>query len=560
MSIFVLLQQARRAAIGLAVAASAFAAGGSLAQTAPVALNTPATVTADVTPGSTGVDLVIPLAAVQRARIDVIVPVDGATVSLVDPNGLVVVPPGDSRVAYQPGSLLPRPLPGGVFELPELSAPVNGNWRLRVAYPPASVPTVVIGTVAAVSRYQVGLAIERTLFQVGEDVGIGLVVLDNGQPIAGLSPTITVTRVGGSGSTATARDNGQGGDGAAGDGVYSIDHTFLQAGTYQIDGVVGIPTASGTVQRSASAQVRVETPYFNPPSVTLQNVLGGGGCVNGLQVSVGLETLRPGAYSMLVRLVGPNGKSIDLRRALSLNHGASSTSVVFTSAAIKQQIAVDGPYVVDTIDILAVDGDEAGLAFRRRNAGSFAVPLASLCSLPIELPGPLTATPVLKNGMIGSLNLSFPVRVTVSGSYQISFKLIGAGGEDLGLINASRSLVAGMNTVTANVSTPAFLTSDGPYQAISLLVLGGGNSARQDLVGTTPAYSRWQFYPRVTGDLNADGAVDAADNALMTTFRGQRALTPGDRRDLNRDGLIDLRDARELQRLACTVATCPVNP
>ncbi len=209
---------------------------------------------------------------------------------------------------------------------------------------------------------------------------------------------------------------------------------------------------------------------------------------------------------------------------------------------------------------MAVDGDEAGLAFRRRNAGSFPVSLVSLCSPPIELPGPLTVTPVLKSGMIGSLNLSFPVRVSVSGNYQISFKLIGAGGEDLGLINASRSLNIGTNTITANVATPAFLTSDGPYQGISLLVFGGGNSARLDLLGMTPAFSRWQFYPRVTGDLNGDGAVDAADNSLMTTFRGQRALAPGDRRDLNRDGIIDLRDARELQRLSCTVSTCQVNP
>lgn len=560
MSFLLLLKRVHRAAMGLALAAGALAGGGSQAQTAPVALNTPATVTADVTPGSSGVVLALPLAAVRRARIDVVVPVEGATVSLLDPNGLVVVPPGDARVAYHPGRLLPRPLPGGVFELPELVSPLSGTWTLRVAYPPATGATVVVGTIAAVSRYQVGIAIERSSFQVGEDVGIGLVVLDDGRPIPGLTPSITVTRVGGSGSTATARDNGQGGDGAAGDGVYSIDHTFTQAGTYRIDGLVTVPVAGGTVQRSASTEVRVETPYFQPPGVTLSNVLGPGGCVSGLQVALALETLKPGNYAALVRLTGPNGRAIDLRRALSLNQGPSSVALVFGSALIKQQIAVDGPYTVDTIDLLAVDGDEAGLAFRRRHAGTFAVPLSGLCAQPIELPGPLTTTPVLRDGMIASLNLSFPVRVTVSGSYQISFKLIGAGGEDLGLVNASRGLAAGLNTVSVNVATPVFLSSDGPFQAISLLVVGGGQSARQDLLGSTPAYSRWQFFPRVTGDLNADGAVNAADNALITRFRGQRALTPGDRRDLNRDGVIDLRDARELQRLACTGAACPVNP
>jgi len=95
---------------------------------------------------------------------------------------------------------------------------------------------------------------------------------------------------------------------------------------------------------------------------------------------------------------------------------------------------------------------------------------------------------------------------------------------------------------------------------ISLLVLSGGNSARLSTMGTTPGYLRWQFYPKITGNLNGDGAVDAADVALVTQFRNAKVLVPGDRRDLNKDGVIDIRDARELQNLRCTMGTCPVNP
>ena len=82
--------------------------------------------------------------------------------------------------------------------------------------------------------------------------------------------------------------------------------------------------------------------------------------------------------------------------------------------------------------------------------------------------------------------------------------------------------------------------------------------AQAAVVGSSEAYSRWQFAPRINGDLNNDGSVDAADNTLISRFRGAAVLNPGDRRDLNRDGVIDLRDARELQRLACTAPNCPI--
>jgi hypothetical protein len=93
-----------------------------------------------------------------------------------------------------------------------------------------------------------------------------------------------------------------------------------------------------------------------------------------------------------------------------------------------------------------------------------------------------------------------------------------------------------------------------------LLVLGGGSSARLATLGQTPAYSGWQFYPRINGDLNNDDAVDQADAAILTQFRGMRAVSPGDRRDIRKDGVIDIRDIRELQKLKCSVGACPLVP
>lgn len=548
---------------GLCAAASLIALPGvTQAQNVQAAMNTPSTLTAPVVVGSTSVELPFTLAAVTRLRLDAIVPVNGATISLVDPNGAVAITAGDARIVFSSGHLLSPPRPGGIFALPEVLAPMNGIWRLRVAFPAAVERTAILATVIAASNYQIGVVIDRDVLLVGEDAAMGVAVQNNGVPVPGLSPSISISRVGAVGTTATAtgRDDGVGPDGRANDGVYSVEHTFAAAGEYDIRADVTISTPGGSVVRTAMRRVRAEVPAMAPPVITLSNVLGSGGCVNGLQVNLNLNTQRAGSYAMLVRLVGRNGESIDFRRALTLSEGSSSTTALFTAREIKLKIPTDGPYAVSLVDFLDVGGDEFTLAYRRRDVGTFNVAQANLCTLPIELPGPLTVTPVMKGNFIGSLNFSFPVRVSVSGSYQISFKVISASGADFGLLNASRSLSAGLNTVTMNLAHAGYLTNDGPYQAISLLVLSGGNSATLSVIGTSAAYSRWQFAPRVNGDLNNDGSVDAADNSILASFRGIPALSPGDRRDLNRDGIIDLRDARELQRLTCKAPNCPISP
>jgi len=53
--------------------------------------------------------------------------------------------------------------------------------------------------------------------------------------------------------------------------------------------------------------------------------------------------------------------------------------------------------------------------------------------------------------------------------------------------------------------------------------------------------------------------VNAADRDLLMQYRGQSPLIPGDRRDLNGDGKIDLQDARLLIQRACTAPNCPRN-
>lgn len=521
--------------------------GRALAQTVPVALNLPATVTGDINAGATRLDIPFALSGADSLSFDLIVPVDGAVLTLVDPNGDVVLGAGDPRLSFHPGSERTPALPGGVFVAEAIAAPADGTWTLRLTFPAAPGPTVALGTIMARSRYQAGIAIERTTLLAGEDVSVGMVVLDNGAPITGLSPSIAIGS-GQPGAAQTGYDDGKTPDGRAGDGVYSVDYTFATPGVYDILGTVTIPTPKGPVLRTAASQVNVVAPQLNARGIRLETIGGVNACVATLRATVDVDVLKASRYASLMRLVAPNGKSIDARSAKDMGVGPGTLVANFSAADIKAKLGVDGPYTLAQVDALDVGGSEIALAYRKREAGAFPTTLASLCADAIELKPQLTVTPVLQDGYIASFNASFPVTVRNAGFYQISYKVIGRNG-DIGLVNASRSLSAGVNNVSMNWAYDAFQGVDGPYRAISLLVVGGGSSARLGDIGASQAYERWQFVPKKAGDLDNDGVVGAGDVAIINQYRGLRALVPGDRRDLNRDGLIDIRDARAAQTM-----------
>jgi hypothetical protein len=126
------------------------------------------------------------------------------------------------------------------------------------------------------------------------------------------------------------------------------------------------------------------------------------------------------------------------------------------------------------------------------------------------------------------------------------------------LVGGNRFLAAGRNDMSFTLPALRFLSSDGPYRVISLLALGPAGSAQLASVGQTPAWLRWQFLPRINGDLDNDTDVDAADRAIILGVRNGAALSPGDRRDLNRDGVIDLRDGRAIVTMTCAAGACPL--
>lgn len=528
--------------------------GIARADEAPVPLNIPSTLTADITPGMQFVEIPFVLSGVDGIIVEAIVPVDNATFTLRNPSGTTIAASGSSGVTFTPGSVLApeKMLPGGVFTTQELSAPTNGTWTIRLDFPAAPVSTVAVATLFARTAYQAGIALTRESFLTGEDVSIGMLILNNGQPVTGLAPEIRVS-LNGSNTTPTVMrgvDDGRNPDGQAADGVYSVDYTFPQAGDYLIAGSASIPTPQGVITREASRAVSVTDPPATVMTVTSNVLPGPGSCIAGIEEHIALNVTTPGEYVVRGSMATPSGKEIEKRQRNRFSAGANTIVLGYSSQEIMQGLGENGPYVFAELDVLAIINDEFTLASRGANVGTTPpIDVDALCRDPIVIGTGLSVEPTLTEGYISALNFGVPINVQNTGNYQFSFKVVGVSGEDIELVGFTKQLAAGSNNVGFTLTADQFQTADGPYAVISALVSGPGGTAQLARVGETLPYKRWQFFPSRAGDLDGDNDVDSSDQQFILDARNQTALNPGDRRDIVRDGRIDLKDARAILNL-----------
>ena len=515
--------------------------------------------------GNTWVDVTIPVSAMRSLRVQVIVPVPGATVSLMDPRGNVVVVPNDPGLSFLNGQALAPALPGGVYITPEVANPVDGNWVLRAQFPAAPTRTIALLTVFATTPYQAGIVLTGQTFRVGQPVPLGLLVTNGGMPIRGLAPILKITKGGATIATLNAVDSGQSGDydGLANDGIYSRGVMFNDLGRYLIEGMVTIPVVGGSIMRSASGFIDIVPRNYSLNFVVGSFTSGTGGCVSQLNVTANATAQQGGTYNTAATLKSPDGTTFVKRtNSIRAAPGTFDTTVSFTSREIRSHFSQGGVFTIDPLDVVSVANDLVTLEARRARAHMYPnLPITQFCADPIEIGLSATVSTVPRSTFIGQLDFKLPISVTTAGTYGISFKVTDSRGSEVSQFAVSQFLSSGVvNNISLTVLANRLQTADGPFNIESVLIVGAGRSAQASRIPVAAsAFSRWQFFPTVTADLNGDGSVDVADRDLILSYRNATALVPGDRRDLNADGKIDLLDARLAVLRACKAPNCPQN-
>lgn len=559
-------QRLARALAAVAVLATLpSAVPAQTAQQGQAAVGLPVTQAATIVSGQTSVSFQLPVSALSGMRLQLTVPVPGVTLTVLNPQGQVVLAPGDAGVGFLDGAALSPPLPGGQFLTPDIPAPVDGHWTVRADFPASPHPTVALLTTFAQSTLQVGLVLSSQVYRVGNPVPLGLLVVNGGQPVTGLTPRISISKDGAPPLVLDARDSGQAADydGLTGDGIYSQGTVFTEPGSYQLLGEASIPLPGGTAERSAQGLLEIVPANYQLGSVNGTITNGSGGCVASLNVDTLGSASLAGTYATAATLKSPSGRTLVKRSSAAITApGSVSTRMSFSAAEIRSQLAEDGVFSVDPLDVLSFIAGQPWLELRKAAAYSFpGIALAQLCAEPIEINDKATVATTLRDRFIGQLDFTLPIRVTTAGSYQVSFKVIDNQGVEVGQFGLTPVFAVGTNNINARVLADRLQRSDGPFTIDSVLVVGSGNrSAQASRVPVLASdFSRWQFFPTITGDLDGDGAVGATDRDIATQARGQVPRVPGDRRDLNGDGKIDLLDAREVVNRQCNTGSCPLN-
>lgn len=544
---------------GLLAALTLFA-GTVLAQpssTALVSVGGPVLREVDVLPGQTSAEVVVPVSEALRLQLQIVAPVPNAVVTLFDPSGA-----GVSLVSATllDGTAQAPAIPGMAMNTPWLAQPASGAWRVRIAFAPATTRTVIFVTALIESRYRAAVVLGGTDFRQGDASAVSLFVLDNEAPVTGAAISLTAQAPSGQIMDLTPNDSANPGsaDGRANDGLYTGALVFEDVGRYILRGRAQFTAANGAiVTREAQTVAFVSAPKLTLTGISTGVLNGPASCIAALTVNLATNLLVPGQVVATATLRASNGTR--MRRTLNANAaaGALPLSLQFAAADVRNELGVNGPYALEQVQVVVTAANGTTLEANVTEAGvTAAVTLVSLCDDPVRVGSAATVVPVVTNGYISALDVSFPVTVRTAGAYRISFRFTGGERQQLAASSQSRSFVAGTNIIRLLVPANSLQTADGPFQVESVLVLGPAGAASVSVVSSSAAFSRWQFTPTFRGDLNGDARVDVVDRDLLATFRNQRALQPGDRRDLDRNGIIDLRDVQLLQRGYCAPGFC----
>lgn len=145
------------------------------------------------------------------------------------------------------------------------------------------------------------------------------------------------------------RDDGQGGDQVAGDGMSTASFPITQPGDFNISAQIGGLTQGGTpFQRSASASFRVlgVSARFAGTFNDLGLDLDRDGLLDAVALGFDINTVQPGRYRLAATLEGTNRAATSAHVLIDLPHGPTNAGVSFPSRQIKLAIGVNGPYSV----------------------------------------------------------------------------------------------------------------------------------------------------------------------------------------------------------------------
>lgn len=465
----------------------------------PVGMSTSTTLSQPVTSRDNEATMLFNVDEADALKAEVIVPLDGATVYLVRPNGQIATSSNDAQANIVSGVTQTPPLPGSYVFLPEVRTPESGEWKIVIDFPSPNYNTTIIAQVALQSPIAFGMAIAANEYVAGEPVPVAVLLTDKGAPIVGVQTYAVVTDENGAETRLQLKDDGVNFDAAIDDGVYSNMFVPPAEGDYMIKGSTSFEKNGTTTVREASKKIHVLPADIEFVSHSLNPLFSSEGCVIAIEQRLELDVKSAGDFAIHGYLTdGVN--EVNTSKRMQLTPAKQTVTLAYSKDDIFGSFDSASTLTSNPTIVYAITQDDIRIAAPRIQFEEV-MDLASLerCREPIEVIGALVTTPIMSQDgtYIDSLNFEFPVHVRRNGTYTGSVNIVGSVGEHLTLVSFQEQLAAGENTVTLTVSGKTLKKADGPYELKALLIYSGADSYRQGGLGHTPPYKASDFSPPV---------------------------------------------------------------
>lgn len=493
-------------------------------------------------PGIASEEVVIPLDASNKIRIELIADAGGLNTSIVRPNGQIIDPTNVASLggtfdaiegpAETEGLLILTGATQGFHYIYDFPSQGAGNYTVRVQSP--SNPTQEIAVMIQVNTDSViraSLFATESIVVQGNPAVFSAPVFNGSTALANATVSMEARLIAdppGTPINFTLLDNGGAADDTAGDGLYSGEFTPTAPGDYSVLAIITGTTPGGvSYTRHAMTQIRVVAPT----STLTGNVGDQGiddnadGLFDRVALSVETNTVVAGTYSLVAHLKTASGKRLARGIKVTFPTGLATVSIDFEADAFIQ-LGENGPYSIELIELFYLGENETIPADRLANAGqTSAYTLSQFQRAPLVLTGVNSTAGIdtNNNGKYDLLRVTSQVLALKAGVYEWSGTLVDAAGNEIAFTSGQGIFVAGNNSMVFDFDGNLIGQhgASGAYSVRSVALFGADESLIVDHLLDTQPFSFKEFE-------NAENIRLGTVTAQETAGNGNGFVEPGE--------------------------------
>lgn len=466
-----------------------------------------------VTLGATSAEQQLDLSGVHVFNLDIILPIEGASFALYNPDGQWVLDSLSSDLQVQPGSSIEKGLPGARYALPTLTNASRGVWTVSYFFPPLLEDNSIVATWRGQSSYGAALVLYGNIVSTNDLIPLSVLVTKDQQNHADADVQIRVTLPDGRQQLFQAYDNGEGADLKKGDGIYTVTERFQPSmpGQYHFNAVASFSESGKTIQRTSSYQYEAQLATVFIHDIQIIDTAPSGQCLPEVIVRLLVTSTEAADYSFFTNadLVDPESHDNPPGAFPAFKHphlppGQHTVDITFDNQELISRYGHNSELNLRPIAVSRTGQVRGNLGLITSSPlvpveQTFIVNETSRCREMVEIPRSLA---VVENwsddgSYIESLTFNVPAFVKIPGQYHANVSIYPEGDNlVLAFLPTIQSLQAGDNYLSFTVPGEKLSVSDGPYDMRGLIFYGQGESKHLSRVGVTKAYDKEIFIPK----------------------------------------------------------------